>query len=281
LQDAVDMGGLFIKTGPIVQIKSSEGELNILEDRDPVVQYDGPLVIMVNTLSASASEILAAAIQDYKRGVIVGSNTFGKGTVQRIIDLDAFLPPEYENVKPLGAVKLTTQKFYRINGGATQLKGVTPDIILPDNYTYLEMGEKELEFPMPWDEIKPAKYEVVNKISNMADLKQYSLSRIKANPSFILEDENAHRLKQQSNKTLFTLNLEKYRQEQALLQKESKKYDDIVKEIPGIEITAPLADAAKSKSDSAKTEGVKAWHKNIKKDMYIYETVQVLNDIKP
>lgn len=280
LQDAVDMGGLFIKTGPIVQIKSGSGSPNILEDKDPTVQYDGPLVVMVNTLSASASEILAAAIQDYKRGVIIGSNTFGKGTVQRIIDLDAFLPPEYENIKPLGAVKLTTQKFYRINGGATQLKGVIPDIQLPDNYTYLDMGEKELDYPMPWDEISPAKYEVVNKISNVDALKKSSSARIKTNTSFVLEEENAKRLKQQSNKTIFTLNLEKYRQEQALLQKESKKYEEIVKEIPGMTVSSLLADAAVSKADSAKAEGTKAWHKNIRKDMYIYETTMVLNEMK-
>ena len=281
LNDAVDMGGLFIKNGPIVQIKTSDGELNVLEDTDPLIQYDGPLVIMVNTLSASASEILAAAIQDYKRGVIVGTNTFGKGTVQRLIDLDAFLPAEMKDFKPLGAVKLTTQKFYRINGGATQLKGVAPDVLLPDNYTYIEIGEKELEYPMPWDEIRPAKYTVNDKIKNLAEIKQKSLVRTKANTSFVLEDENAHRVKTQSNKTMFTLNLEKFRQEQKILQKESKKYEDIVKDIPGMTVFAPLADAAKTKSDSAKTEGITAWHKNIKKDMYIFESAQILKDIKP
>ena len=280
LQDAVEMGGLFIKTGPIVQIKSGTGEPTILRDTDPAVQYDGPLVVLVNTLSASASEILAAAIQDYKRGVIVGSNTFGKGTVQKIIDLDGFLPPEYEIVKPLGAVKLTTQKFYRINGGATQLKGVIPDVTLPDNYSYLDMGEKELDYPMPWDEISPASYEAVNKISNLDAIKKNSQGRLKSNSSFVLEEENAKRLKEQSNKTLFTLNLEQYKKEQEQIQKESKKYESIVKDISGLEVLDAQIFGTMSSADSAKAESTKAWHKQLKKDMYVYESALILNELK-
>ena len=133
LHDVVQMAGLFIEMGPIVQIKGREGAPYIMSDLDPRVQFDGPMVIMVNSLSASASEILAAAMQDYGRAVIIGSaSTYGKGTVQRFIELDAFLPESMKNLSPLGSMKLTIQKFYRVDGGATQLKGVIPDIVLPE-----------------------------------------------------------------------------------------------------------------------------------------------------
>ncbi|HEY0029208.1 MAG TPA: S41 family peptidase, partial [Bacteroidia bacterium] len=132
LPDVVDMAGLFIDKGPVCQVKQKAALAQVLEDRDAGVVYDGPLTVMVNSNSASASEIMAAAIQDYHRGVIVGTSpsSFGKGTVQRFFNLDDYLPPAYANLKPLGEVKITTQKFYRINGGATQLKGVVPDIVL-------------------------------------------------------------------------------------------------------------------------------------------------------
>jgi carboxyl-terminal processing protease len=131
----------------------------VLTDNDPHVQYNGPLVVLVNKYSASASEILAAAVQDYRRGVVMGStSTYGKGTVQRIFDLDEALPAELNNVKPIGSLKLTTQKFYRVNGGSTQFKGVMSDIVVPDLYSYLDEGEKESDYPLKWDEIQPARY---------------------------------------------------------------------------------------------------------------------------
>ena len=134
LHDVVQMAGLFIETGPIVQIKGREGAPYIMSDLDPRVQFDGPMVILVNSMSASASEILAAAMQDYGRAVVMGSaSTYGKGTVQRFIELDAFLPESMKILSPLGSIKLTIEKFYRVDGGATQLKGVIPDIVLPDN----------------------------------------------------------------------------------------------------------------------------------------------------
>ena len=152
------MAGLFIEKGPVVQVKGRFGRPHVLDDRDPSVHYDGPLVVLVNSSSASASEIMAAAMQDYKRGIVAGTPTFGKGTVQRFYNLDNFLRGDGNGVKPLGAIKLTTQKFYRINGDATQLKGVTPDVVLPDAYTYIDRGEKEQEYSMPWDEIEAVGY---------------------------------------------------------------------------------------------------------------------------
>ncbi|MEL6989814.1 MAG: S41 family peptidase, partial [Bacteroidota bacterium] len=157
-KDVVDMSGFFIEKGPIVQAKSRGREPYSLKDSDPTVQYDGPVIVMVNGYSASASEILAAALQDYKRAVIVGStSTYGKGTVQRFFDLDRVIQGGDE-LKPLGDLKVTTQKFYRVDGGSTQLKGVVPDIILPDNFHYIKTGEKDLDYPLEWTKIDPVDY---------------------------------------------------------------------------------------------------------------------------
>src|SRR5690606_22489199 len=185
LSDVVDISGLFIEGGPVVQVKAREDDPYIWKDKDKKVQYDGPLVILVNHFSASASEILAAAMQDYNRAVIVGStSTFGKGTVQRFFQLDqAFRGNNpYDN---LGDVKLTIQKYYRINGGSVQLRGVIPDIILPDTYMYMEMGEKEYDNPLEWTQIDPLEYEQkVFNISNMDMIKSNSQQRIQNNPVF-------------------------------------------------------------------------------------------------
>ncbi len=280
LQDAVDMGGLFIDKGPIVQVKSAKEAPQVLNDYDPATQYTGPLVILVNELSASASEILAAAMQDYKRAVIVGSNTFGKGTVQRLIDLDTYMPPSFENLKPFGAMKITTQKFYRINGGATQLKGVAPDVLLPDNYKYIKTGERELEYPMIWDEIVKANYKTLENLKNIEIIKKKSEIRLKTNKSFILQDENAKRLKYLSDRSSFTINLEKYKAEQKKLQAESKKFEEIYVDIKDLDVFPLTADAAAIQSDTAKVESMKTWSKNLKKDMYIYEGMNVINDLK-
>ncbi|MDX5436106.1 MAG: carboxy terminal-processing peptidase, partial [Pontibacter sp.] len=198
LADAVEMAGLFIEQGPVVQVKTASGKAVVLDDRDTQVQYGGPLVILVNSNSASASEILAAAMQDYKRAVIVGSPTFGKGTVQQFFELDEALPAQFNPYKPFGALKLTTQKFYRINGGTTQLRGVTPDVVLPDAYAYLEFGEKEQDYPLPFDEIAPAKYKPWNSGKlNLQQVKAHSQQRVARNNSFELIEESAERLKKQ------------------------------------------------------------------------------------
>src|SRR5690606_10534812 len=159
LQTVVDMGGLFIKEGPIVQVKTAGEEKEVLADKDKSILWDGPLVILVNELSASASEILAAAMQDYKRAIIIGSKqTYGKGTVQNVIDLNSTVRSnEYGD---LGALKLTTQKFYRVNGGSTQLEGVKSHVVVPDRYSFIDIGQKDYDNPLPWDQIRPAKYKV-------------------------------------------------------------------------------------------------------------------------
>lgn len=282
LPDVVDMAGLFIEKGPIVQVKQKTGLPQVLEDRDPSTIYNGPLVVMVNSNSASASEIMAAAIQDYKRGVIVGTSpsSFGKGTVQRFYNLDDYLPAQYNTIKPLGEVKITTQKFYRINGGATQLKGVTPDIILPDPYYLLDQGEKEQDYAMAWDEIAPASYKPLTPEYSVEKLKSGSENRIKNNPGFTMLNDFAKRLKKQKDNTVISLNFEKYVAEQKKNKEEAKKMDELDKEIPGVEVMTLKADLAKAESDTVKIAKTKDFHKALKKDIYLNETVAIINDMK-
>ena len=157
LKTVVDITGFFIDKGPVVQVKTTGGAKDVLSDEDPTIVWDGSLVVMVNQFSASASEILAAALQDYKRAIILGSKqTFGKGTVQNVIDLNRIISGGTHG--DLGAVKVTTDKFYRINGGSTQLEGVRSDIVLKNQYSYIEVGEKDQESPLTWDKIEPTIY---------------------------------------------------------------------------------------------------------------------------
>jgi len=282
LPDVVNMAGLFIDKGPIVQVKSKEGLPQVMDDNDPSIVYSGPLTIMVNSNSASASEIMAAAIQDYKRGVIVGTSpsTFGKGTVQRFFNLDDYLPPQYANIKPLGQVKITTQKFYRINGGATQLKGVIPDIILPDPYYLLDQGEKEQDYPMVWDEIAPADYHPLVPAYSIDKLKANSEARIKKNPGFAILEDAAKRMKKQKDSTIVSLNFDKYTAEQKGYKAESKKMDELDKEIPGIEVAPLKGDALLNANDTAKASKAKEWYKSLKKDIYLNETISIMDDMK-
>ncbi|CAN5375909.1 carboxy terminal-processing peptidase [soil metagenome] len=280
LPDVVDMAGLFIDKGPICQTKQKSTSAVVLEDRDAGIVYDGPLTVMVNSNSASASEIMAAAMQDYNRAVIVGTSpsSFGKGTVQRFFDLDDYLPPAYANIKPLGSVKITTQKFYRINGGATQLKGVIPDIVLPDPYYLLDQGEKEQDYPMAWDEITPAKYQTLKQAYSISQLKANSAERVKNNAGFTILNDAAKRLKKQKDDTMVSLNFDKYVAEQKAYKAEAKKMDALDKEIEGVEVVALKADAF-PESDTVKVNKNKDWFKAIKKDIYLNETVQIMNEM--
>jgi carboxyl-terminal processing protease len=282
LPDVVSMAGLFIDKGPIVQVKSKLGMPQVMDDRDPAIVYDGPLAVMVNSNSASASEIMAAAIQDYKRGVIVGTSpsTFGKGTVQRFFDLDDYLPAQYEAIKPLGQVKITTQKFYRISGGATQLKGVIPDITLPDPYYLLDQGEKEQDYPMAWDEITPASYQPLTPKFSVEKLRANSEARLQSNPGFRILEDAAKRLRKQKDSTIVSLNFDTYYAEQKRLKAQSKKMDELDKEIPGITVAAIKTDSMAIANDTAKIAKVKDWYKNIRKDIYLNETIAIMDDMK-
>ena len=172
LLDAVDVSGLFLPGGPVVQVKNSEGMVQVLEDRDTNVAYTGPVIVLVNQFSASASEILAAVLQDYDRALIVGgAHTHGKGTVQALLDLNRNLPLLHlRKYDDLGALKVTIQKFYRVNGGSTQYKGVIPDVVMPSMLDYLETGEQYMDNSLPWDQVKPVEYTAWNGVH--FDIKQ-------------------------------------------------------------------------------------------------------------
>jgi len=279
LQDVVDMVGLFIKKGPVVQVKPRYGTARTLRDDNANLLYDGQLTVMINEFSASASEILAAAIQDYGRGIIVGSpKSYGKGTVQQIIGFDNIIKG-YDSYKPFGAVKLTTQKFYRINGGSTQLRGVASDIVLPDPYTLLEMGEKDMEYPIEWDEIDPSDYEKTYSVKNLKTLKSESLDRTLNDTSFTRLSEYSQLVKDNKDKTLQTLNLEKYRTEQKNRIAENKKFQNAGKRPSKLKFIMTKTDSISISSDSTKLARFTAWFKDLKNDIYVDEAFKITKDI--
>ncbi|MGL6269496.1 MAG: carboxy terminal-processing peptidase, partial [Chitinophagaceae bacterium] len=281
LYDVVQIAGFFIPDGPIVQVKDREGNPNILRDRDKTVLYDGPLAVMVNEFSASASEIFAAAIQDYNRGIIVGStSTYGKGTVQRNIGLEKEVSiSQNAGSSDLGTIKLTLQKFYRINGGSTQLKGVTPNIIIPDQYETLKYREKDNPDALPWDEIQKANYAQYNQQQyDLVAIQNASIERIKANPSFNAVLENVKLIEKTSDKEI-TLNLKKYQEEQKNLQVNSTKIEELRKQQQELSIDFLPQDLKRLESDTDKLARRKQWGKSLSKDIYVNETVNIVNDM--
>lgn len=279
LRDVVRMAGLFIEQGPIVQVKSRDRKPEMLQDVDSKVQYNGPLSIMVNTASASASEILAAALQDYGRAVIVGGkSTYGKATVQRFFNLDQALSG-YNDIKPLGDVKVTIQKYYRIDGGSTQMKGVIPDIVLPDIYTYSKSGEKEQEFAMAWTEI-PAVPHTQNVFTpDIAKLKAASDQRIKNSDIFKRIDQNAKRIQERREETQYPLTLKEFRERDAKMVEEAEKYKNLYAEIPTLKVDNLPDEKVAEKDDTAKAARNKDQIKNLKKDPYLEETVAIMKDM--
>jgi len=279
LYDAVEIAGLFIESGPVVQVKGRQEAPKALEDQNPEILYDGPLVILVNSFSASASEILAAALQDYGRAVIIGTapSTFGKGTVQRFYELDQMVPEAYQELGEMGSIKITTQKFFRINGGSTQLKGVTPDIILPGMYSYISSGEKDEDYAMPWTEIEPSDYKE-SSVKKMKSIKEKSSLRIEGNEALKMIDERAKWIKDQQEETMVSLNLKEYRAQQEMYRSASKEYDELVIENERLKIDIVNADVEALKTDTIRMASMETWHKNLKKDPYILEAVEVLGD---
>ncbi|GLR17539.1 carboxy terminal-processing peptidase [Portibacter lacus] len=281
LRDVVQMSGLFIDEGPIVQVKPRGREPYVLEDEDPETKYDGNLIVMVNGYSASASEILAAAMQDYDRAVIVGSkSTFGKGTVQRFYDLDRAVRGNGD-LKPLGEVKLTTQKFFRVNGGSTQLKGVTPDIILPDNFHYIETGEKEYDYAMEWTEIDPVDFKKPSSaVDNMDQLIKMSASRVNDNEQFNLVLENAERLKENRDDKVYSLNYDKFNEEIDGREKAAEKFKDLWKdEIAGVKVENLNVDMEFIQADSSRIARNDVWLTDLKKDIYLDEAMNIMTDM--
>jgi len=277
LYEVIQMVGLFIKNGPVVQVRDREGKIQVMDDRDPSVLYDGPLAVMVNETSASASEIFAAAIQDYKRGIIVGStSTYGKGTVQRNVPLGNTLD-FFSGRTEFGAVKLTFQKFYRVNGGSTQLKGVEPDVVLPDILDYYKIREKDNPNSLPWDEIKKANtinYEGFD--ATIQSLKE----KVKTNPTFNLIRDNTNWLAKNADAPV-QLQIDKYKEQQKLLRSTVNQINSLTKlnQEMEMDVLKPDYDKFYNNPDKMKGERYKAWLKSLKSDMYIDETVKIVTDM--
>lgn len=280
LNDVVQMSGLFIEDGPIVQVKGRQTAPYVLKDKDDKVVYSGPLIVMVNTQSASASEILAAAMQDYGRAIIVGSkSTFGKGTVQRFFDLDK-LPNLNNEFKPLGDAKITLQKFYRVNGGSTQLKGVIPDINLPDNQQFIDSGEKEMEYPMEWSEIAPVQYsQDIVDLHNIDAVKINSEARVKASAQFSKVLSNAMRIKDIREESVVPLQLDDYRALYMAREEESKEFKKSFGKIEYLKTQNLAVDLQTIQVDSSKIGRNEAWMESMGKDIYLEETLLIMKDL--
>jgi carboxyl-terminal processing protease len=280
LRDAVEMAGLFFKAGPVVQVRNRQGDVEVLSDYDEQVVWDGPLVILTNAFSASASEILAAAMQDYRRAIIVGSkSTFGKGTVQTFFNLGAGNVFDTRQNAGMGSVKVTIQKFYRINGGTTQLVGVTPDVVIPDAYDFMEMGEKEQKYAMQFDKIKPAGYEAFN-YSNRSDLIAGAQTRVSASPHYKLVQEYAAVLDQRRKVTEYPLSLSAYAEEESKRIIENKRYSDTSYKSSLSDIKPLQSDMDAVQQDEAKSAQRRDWMKPYKRDAMMEQAVLLLNDWK-
>lgn len=279
LYDVVQMVGFFIPEGPVVQVKDREGNPTVLRDRDRSVLYDGPLAVMVNEFSASASEIFAAAIQDYGRGVVIGStSTYGKGTVQRNIGLESSSRVLNNDNSELGTIKLTLQKFYRINGGSTQLKGVTPDIILPDQYENLKYREKDNPDAMPWDEIQRAFFTRITPTYDLETIKRRSSARISQDSSFSAV-RSVSAMIEKSNQKFYSLKLDTYRNEQKQMRATFKHLEESNKGHQALTIQMLDSDEKRLSTDNDKLERRKQWIKNLSRDIYISETCKVVSDV--
>ena len=278
LKTVVDIGGLFIDKGPIVQVRSTGYDSEVLRDRDPSIIWDGALVILVNEFSASASEILAAAMQDYKRAVIIGSKqTYGKGTVQNIIDLNKMIKNNTNG--DMGALKFTTQKYYRINGGSTQLEGVKSDIVLPNRYTYMDMGEKDQDNPLPWDEIQPATYKEWENSINYEKIIKLSRNRVNNNPTLKLIDESARWIEKTRSKKVFSLNYKIFKNEMIDNERESKKFDSISNYKTDLLFSSLSYEFPLMDRDSVLRDNRNRWHESLSKDIYMEEALNVLKDL--
>ncbi len=280
LKTVVDMAGLFIEEGPIVQVKSTGKKKEVLSDTDDRVQWEGPLVILVNELSASASEILAAAMQDYKRAIVLGSKqTYGKGTVQNIINLNQFLRGSNE-FGDVGALKVTTQKFYRINGGSTQLEGVKSDVVVPDKYSYTDIGEKDQDNPLPWDKIEPVDYQAWDGYIDYDMTVKRSKERMTENAQIQLIDENAKWIKKQQEEKVYPLNIDEYQKNVEQDEELMKRFRELSEYQTDLSFTSLPYEKNLMAKDSTLKEKRERWHANLSKDVYIEEAIHVLEDLK-
>ena len=279
LKTVVDMAGMFIKNGPVVQVKYFDKEKQVLSDRDRSVLWTGPLVILVNEGSASASEILAAAMQDYKRAIIIGGNqTWGKGTVQNVFPLNRMVRGNTNG--DLGALRYTTQKYYRINGGSVQLEGVKSDINVPYRYKYLEFGEKDSENPLQWDEIDKVEFDTWNSNFNFEEAITKSNKRMANNEYLKLVDENAKWIKSIRDNKLINLNYDKFKLELEENSSITEKFKALNDYSMNYSFKSLPYELDLIKNDSVLGLKRERWHKSLNKDFYIDEALNVLSDLR-
>ncbi len=279
LKTVVDMAGLFIKEGPVVQVRTAGEPKEVLKDRDKSIIWDGPLVILVNELSASASEILAAAMQDYKRAIVIGSKqTYGKGTVQNVLDLNRMVRNNKNG--DMGALKFTTQKFYRINGGSTQLEGVKSDVVVPDRYSYIDIGERDQDNPLPWDQIEAVKYDLWSNYFDYDTTINKSKERMEASEQLKLIDNNAKWIKTIRDREIFSLNYDDYKARLELNEEDAKRFEKISEYQTNLTFNSLPYEITLMDQDSVLKIKRDRWHENLSKDVYIEEALNVLNDLK-
>ena len=276
LQTVVEMTGLFIEKGPVVQVKSIGNRKKVLYDRDPQVYWEGPLVLLINEMSASASEIISAALQDYNRAIIIGSEkSFGKGTVQNIIDLNRFISnTDYD----MGALKVTTDIFYRINGESVQLEGVQSDIIIPDSYMYIFNGERDEKNPIKWDKIGPATYTKWNKYSDKFNYVKDQINK-KLNENKLINNiyDRAKWIRNQQNLKNIPLNIVKYKQYQKNQKQKANEFDNILKYQNELSFNLLKTEKTFINADKELFEARTKWHLNLSKDIFIDKAVDALD----
>ncbi|MFI1770472.1 carboxy terminal-processing peptidase [Thalassobellus citreus] len=280
LPAVVEMAGLFIKDGPIVQVRSTGEAKDVLRDRDKSISWDGPLVILVNEISASASEIMSAAMQDYKRAVIIGSKqTYGKGTVQNVVNLNNMLRNNTSG--DLGALAVTTQKYYRINGGSVQLEGVKSDVEVPGRFSFINVGEKDKDNPLPWDEIDAADYTPWENYFDYNATITKSKERMSNNEQLKLIEENAKWVKSKIDETLYSLNYKKYKEQLEENDDEAKQFDAISDYKTNLTFDSTTYEKSLFESDTTDLKEKRVrWHENLSKDVYVEEALNVLEDLK-
>ncbi len=279
LKTVVDMAGLFIKEGPVVQVRTAGEPKEVLRDKDKSIVWDGPLVILVNELSASASEILAAAMQDYKRAIVIGSKqTYGKGTVQNVLDLNRMVRNNTNG--DMGALKFTTQKFYRINGGSTQLEGVKSDVVVPDRYSYIDIGEKDQENPLAWDQIEAVNYDLWSNYFDYETTIKKSNKRMDSSEQLKLIDKNAKWIKTIRDRDHFSLNYDSYKERLDLNEEEAQHFDKISDYQTNLTFNSLPYEMALMEKDSVLKIKRERWHGSLNKDVYIEEALNVLIDLK-
>lgn len=276
LTEVGDIMGLFMNAGPYVQVKDGNGKIQTLKNRTSAPVWTGPLIIMQNELSASASEILAGAVQDYGRGVVIGSpQSFGKGTVQTFVDLNRFLSSNDD----FGSLKLTIQKFYRVTGESTQRKGIESDIKMKDFFTYSEIGERYDDYALPWDKIPAVAYHPLNLLQ-MSTLQKSVESRLANNKNYQLVQESAQWKEKLDKEESISLNQNKFSQLMKERKAQIEKFRALEKYNNGLKFTLNPDEVEREKKDEAFAKKTQNWTKSLQRDLYLQEAVTIASQMK-